>query len=729
MYGHGPPRAHAGFVPGQPPYVPGAHLAPQPCAHGPHYGASSGTYRTGQAMQPCAGAFVPGQPVVHSRSSGSQLPSSQFAPGGQPQGGLPDYSGVPPSEEENESAIRALLSNSIPPGTPRHGVARAGLVSGMPEPLRRALALVHAGRGVDVARLRAEHVPPAPIGIRVEADGKRVKLDPGELRDFREAPAAVEVWALPDQIDTIMFRYPSGAHLTGFDGNPVGRWGGMRQAPFMLQQFEFITKLSGWATGMDSKAALASVRFHTSRGRVSPDYGRQQPPPNGQPFEFRAPSGTVMAAFSRLEGSVACPRLEEAIFIAHPSSQDLVSTGEDQLRQLLNLPADWNIAAFCQGKRLEGAQGGRASSGSVKMQNMPEMVHAMQGLFDGTFRKIHTRDRRGAPIADLFRVLSVYRVLNDQVWREYKGHREKIRLLRWNCAGLEQQIPGGPDTHAYLQRHGRERDPRNQLPELDAQVGECWLFHGTSFEAAKGIAENDFSLDLSGSNAGTLYGKGIYLAENVTKSDEYGEGPRGRAGEEERPGNDVRPPPGPIPELRRHSAMIVCRSLLGKVRYSDERSPNPDALQQSCRGQAPAFDSVLGDRRKVNGTFREFVLYNDDQVYPEFVVVYERLFFHERFQAIFDAMVDRCRRRQFHGPTSEEEAVLKSLWDRYAMPNNGKIDKWQLLDLLKAINQPPQDEAGDLDETFKEINTSGSGRIQWDEFRAEMVDRVQNCCR
>ena len=31
-------------------------------------------------------------------------------------------------------------------------------------------------------------------------------------------------------------------------------------------------------------------------------------------------------------------------------------------------------------------------------------------------------------------------------------------------------------------------------------------------------AENDFRLDLTGTNAGTLYGKGIYLAENVSKS-------------------------------------------------------------------------------------------------------------------------------------------------------------------------------------------------------------------
>lgn len=326
-------------------------------------------------------------------------------------------------------------------------------------------------------------------------------------------------------------------------------------------------------------------------------------------------------------------------------------------------------------------------------------------------------------MADRLKVCHVYRVLNDQVWREYLRHREKLRLSRWNCPSLAEQVLDGPATHAFCE--SLRRMGRSQLPQLDAQVAECWLFHGTSFDAAAGIAENDFRLDLTGSNAGTLYGKGIYLAENVSKSDEYGEGPRGPKEEQ----GNWRPPPSPPPALVRHSVLLVCRSLLGKVLYCDAETPSPDAIQRSCLAKDAAYDSVLGDRRKIHGTFREFVLYHDDQVYPEFIVVYERIFFHERFQEIFGQMVQRCRQRLFHGPTMDEEKVLKSLWDRYAMPHQGRIDKWQLLDLLKAINQPPEDEEGDLDETFREINTSGSGRITWEEFLAEMTDRVHNTCR
>eukprot|EP00913_Durusdinium_trenchii_P028229 g26464.t1 len=326
--------------------------------------------------------------------------------------------------------------------------------------------------------------------------------------------------------------------------------------------------------------------------------------------------------------------------------------------------------------------GGRQSGTVCAKHRCPETGPEMQGLFDSTFRKIYTRDRRGAPLADRLKdrlgVTDVYRVLNDQVWREYLRHRERLRLLRWNCPALEEQVPNGPATHAFcesLRRMGRSR-----LPHLDSQVAECWLFHGTSFEAAAGIAENDFRLDLTGSNAGTLYGKGIYLAENVSKSDEYGEGPRGTRPEEESVKEDrsqVPVPPAPahtrgaVEPLTRHSVMLVCRTLLGKVLYNDEVNPSPDAIQRSCLAKGAPYDSVLGDRRKIHGTFREFV-------YPEFIVVYERIYFHERFQDIFGQMVERCRRRQFQGPSAEEEKVEPqtseaTLRVRSARPEDGSV--------------------------------------------------------
>eukprot|EP00746_Dinoflagellata_sp_MGD_P051848 gnl/MRDRNA2_/MRDRNA2_23046_c0_seq1.p1 gnl/MRDRNA2_/MRDRNA2_23046_c0~~gnl/MRDRNA2_/MRDRNA2_23046_c0_seq1.p1 ORF type:complete len:279 (+),score=59.65 gnl/MRDRNA2_/MRDRNA2_23046_c0_seq1:84-839(+) len=233
-----------------------------------------------------------------------------------------------------------------------------------------------------------------------------------------------------------------------------------------------------------------------------------------------------------------------------------------------------------------------------------------------------------------------------------------------------------------------------------------------------------YRLDLTGTNAGTLYGRGIYLAENATKSDEYGEGPKGPACSEEGEANGGRPPPGPPPELIRTSYILICRSALGRINYTDEAKPDADKLQRECLNGT--FESVLGDRRKRHGTFREFIVYNDGQVYPEFIVTYERVFFHEKFAEIFMSMCARARQGKFKGPTKEEHTVLKSLWDVFSMPHRGKINKWQLLDLLKAINQPPENEEDDLDATFKVWNTNGDGNIDWDEFSREMNTRVQD---
>lgn len=397
---------------------------------------------------------------------------------------------------------------------------------------------------------------------------------------------------------------------------------------------------------------------------------------------------------------------------------------EQRLRDDLGLPADWNMQVWSGGRRLEGAVGGRQGATVIAYEPQPaSVVTEFQALFDGTYRKVYTRDRRGAPMADRFVIKEVTRVLNDQVWREYAKHRDDIRA---RLQGQRPAVPSNSETARLVKEKQLQR-----LPPLDDEVNEHFLFHGTSKAAAEGIAENDFRLDLSGSNAGTLYGKGIYLAENATKSDEYGEGPRGPseggAHNCEAPAGyeAPRPPPGPPPQLFRESYMLLCRSCLGKMLYTDERRPNPDQLQKSCLSGGQ-YNSVIGDRRKTNGTYREIVVYSDDHVYPEFVVKYERIFFHERFAQIYNAMLQRQRRGQFRGPTREEEEVLRSMWNVYAMPNKGKINKWQLLDLLMAICQPPQNEGEDLDDTFRQWDTKRDGVIDYDEFIQEMTQRVRD---
>eukprot|EP00913_Durusdinium_trenchii_P003581 g3313.t1 len=62
----------------------------------------------------------------------------------------------------------------------------------------------------------------------------------------------------------------------------------------------------------------------------------------------------------------------------------------------------------------------------------------------------------------------------------------------------------------------------------------------------------DFRIDLAGSNAGTMYGKGCYLAENCTKADEY-------ARDE------------PHGYYEGVFALLLCRVCMGKYLYTTER--------------------------------------------------------------------------------------------------------------------------------------------------------------
>ncbi|CAE8647364.1 unnamed protein product, partial [Polarella glacialis] len=55
--------------------------------------------------------------------------------------------------------------------------------------------------------------------------------------------------------------------------------------------------------------------------------------------------------------------------------------------------------------------------------------------------------------------------------------------------------------------------------------------------------------------------------------------------------------------------------------YTTQR--RADAAEQVESGK---FDSTVGDRMKFHNTFREFVVYDSDQVYPEYVVLYSRAY-------------------------------------------------------------------------------------------------------
>ena len=123
---------------------------------------------------------------------------------------------------------------------------------------------------------------------------------------------------------------------------------------------------------------------------------------------------------------------------------------------------------------------------------------------------------------------------------------------------------------------------------------------GTNPVAADAIARSDFDMARAGSAKGTMFGPGIYLAENASKSDEYA-----------KEGDGI---------FVGQCALLLCRATAGKV------VTTPEKADHSALVTSGTYDCVCGDRRAAVGTFREMVFFDSAAVYTEYIIIYHRLY-------------------------------------------------------------------------------------------------------
>jgi len=267
--------------------------------------------------------------------------------------------------------------------------------------------------------------------------------------------------------------------------------------------------------------------------------------------------------------------------------------------EVKKLPAGWDVGKMVlhrEGDKMLAKNDIEDASVKAKFQQLLDLTH----------RKVYTRDRMGEAVPERLELVGVTVVTNDDLWGDYMARREAIR---------QELVADGDDfvrytyetttTPAETTVEGERAESIAAALAADfaepllPEVNEVYMFHGTSAQAAASIAARDFRINLAGANAGTLYGRGIYFAENASKSDEY-----------TRPTGD---------NLR---YMLLCRTVLGRAYYSDTKETDPRACEDACcRGR---FHSVLGDRRKCRGTFREFIVFDEEQIYPNYILVYRR---------------------------------------------------------------------------------------------------------
>jgi len=216
----------------------------------------------------------------------------------------------------------------------------------------------------------------------------------------------------------------------------------------------------------------------------------------------------------------------------------------------------------------------------------------LQRLLDNTFTFKATRDRRGLMPTHL-ELVGASRCEASRPWRRYAERRAHLAVARGGRCTPLKRIAGSGDvkTAGSIDRATRR--------SMHLKINEVYLFHGTSPVDARAIARDGF--DLARAVETDMFGRGAYLCECSSKGDEYA-----RADED-----------SPDPTVL---ALLLCRVACGEMYYATE--PRASAVQSAMA--SGLYDSVLGDREAAKGTYREFVVFDPAQIYPEYILTYKR---------------------------------------------------------------------------------------------------------
>ncbi|XP_053356518.1 protein mono-ADP-ribosyltransferase TIPARP [Clarias gariepinus] len=162
-----------------------------------------------------------------------------------------------------------------------------------------------------------------------------------------------------------------------------------------------------------------------------------------------------------------------------------------------------------------------------------------------------------------FRILKILRVQNPFLWEKYKRKKE------------------------YMSR---------RMSETERLLNERHLFHGTSQDVVEGICKHNFDPRVCGKHA-TMFGQGSYFARRAAYSHSFARrSPRGI------------------------HYMFLAKVLTGKFTVGNPgmRRPPPICPRQPA---GDLFDSCVDNCVDP----QIFVIFNDDQSYPYFIIQYEEV--------------------------------------------------------------------------------------------------------
>eukprot|EP00933_Yihiella_yeosuensis_P061285 TRINITY_DN6408_c0_g2_i1.p1 TRINITY_DN6408_c0_g2~~TRINITY_DN6408_c0_g2_i1.p1 ORF type:complete len:377 (+),score=64.66 TRINITY_DN6408_c0_g2_i1:110-1240(+) len=254
----------------------------------------------------------------------------------------------------------------------------------------------------------------------------------------------------------------------------------------------------------------------------------------------------------------------------------------------------------------------------------------LQQFLDETFLLRRSCDRHG-PMPGKLRLRQVFQVprTGSEVWDHFVAQRkalqeetEVLEELGLSSTSLKPPVRTAA-AMAMMTANADSLQLEGSASSLavSSLCNECYLLHGTCPADAVSIAKSGFNLSFSdsteaqvsgGKKKDKVFGSGIYFAEASSKADEYSSDGSGRRSRSKK---------GAL------LAMLLCRVALGRI----QRVVGGLGLAGAEPGFAEALESkgyhsLLGDLEQSAGTYREFVVPRTTQVFPEFLLVYQRLY-------------------------------------------------------------------------------------------------------
>ncbi|XP_068601591.1 protein mono-ADP-ribosyltransferase TIPARP [Brachionichthys hirsutus] len=162
-----------------------------------------------------------------------------------------------------------------------------------------------------------------------------------------------------------------------------------------------------------------------------------------------------------------------------------------------------------------------------------------------------------------FRIIKIQRVQNPFLWEKYKRKKE------------------------YMSRH---------WSEMDRLLSERHLFHGTSADVVEGICKHNFDPRVCGKHA-TMFGQGSYFARKAVYSHNFSK----------------RSPKGV-------HCMFLAKVLTGRFTLGNPSMRRPPPINPRDPS-SDLFDSCVDNWVDP----QIYVIFNDDQSYPYFIIHYEEV--------------------------------------------------------------------------------------------------------